>query len=156
MLSDIVIVKDANAADPRTVQQSYAQLDAYIKQDPYLSKRRGKYAERNGLVLPYFHLVNFNFTQDVFQTTGKIKNTLQFEFNIINLGNFLYSNWGNFKFVNRTGLLAYKGLDATGKPTYSFPYFDNNNQVPLTTTFGNGVSQASRWQAQFGLRYIFN
>jgi hypothetical protein len=153
--SDIVIVKDATT-DPRTVQQSYAQLDAYIKQDPYLSKRRGKYAERNGLVLPYFHLVNFNFTQDVFQTTGKIKNTLQFEFNIINLGNFLYSNWGNFKFANRTGLLAYKGLDATGKPTYSFPYFDNNNQVPLTTTFGNGVSQASRWQAQFGLRYIFN
>jgi hypothetical protein len=72
-------------------------------------------------------LVNFNFTQDVFQTTGKIKNTLQFEFNIINLGNFLYRNWGNFKFANRTGLLAYKGLDAaTGKPTYSFPYFDNS------------------------------
>jgi hypothetical protein len=53
--------------------------------------------------------------------------------------------------------LAYKGIDAaTGKPTYSFPYFDNANQVPLTTTFGNGVSQASRWQAQIGLRYIFN
>lgn len=155
-INDIVLVKD-NAADPRTPAQSYAQLSAYINQDPYLSKIKGKYAQRNGLVLPYFHLVNFNFTQDVFQTTGKVKNTLQFEFNIINLGNFLNAAWGNFKFVNRTGLLAYKGIDAaTGKPTYSFPYFDNTNQVPLTNSFGNGVSQASRWQAQFGLRYIFN
>ncbi|RWY50039.1 TonB-dependent receptor [Mucilaginibacter gilvus] len=175
--SDIILVAD-NAADLRTGTKTllnpggsatggalFTQLNTYINQDPYLSKRKGKYAERNGLVLPYFHLVNFNFTQDLYQTTGKIKNTLQFEFNIINLGNFLYRNWGNFKFANRTALLAYKGIynnaaDATdpnnGKPTFSFPYYDNTNQVPLTSTFGSGVSQASRWQAQFGLRYIFN
>lgn len=161
-ITDIVLVKDNAVAnsptfDPRTPTQIYNQLSAYINQDPYLSKRRGKYAERNGLVLPYFHLVNFNFTQDLYQTSGKIKNTLQFEFNIINLGNFLYRNWGNFKFVNRTGILAYKGIDAaTGKPTYSFPFFDTTNQIPLTNSFGNGVGQGSRWQAQFGLRYIFN
>jgi hypothetical protein len=155
--SDIILVKDNATTDVRSVTQIYNQLNAYINQDPYLSKRRGKYAERNGLVLPYFHLVNFNFTQDLYQTTGKVKNTLQFEFNIINLGNFLYRNWGNFKFANRNLLLTYKGIDAaTGKPTYSFPYFDTTNQVPLTSTFGSGVSQASRWQAQFGLRYIFN
>ncbi|WP_374948261.1 carboxypeptidase regulatory-like domain-containing protein [Mucilaginibacter sp.] len=159
--TDIVLVKDNTTAganfDNRSVGQIYAQLNAYINQDPYLSKRRGKYAERNGLVLPYFHQVNFNFTQDVYQTSGKIKNTLRFEFNMINLGNFLYRNWGNYKFVNRAGILAYKGIDAaTGKPTYSFPYFDNANQIPLTSTFGNGTSQASRWQAQLGFRYIFN
>jgi hypothetical protein len=161
-INDIVLVKD-NAVttsptyDPRTPQQAYAQLSAYINQDPYLSKMKGKYAERNGLVLPYYHLVNFNFTQDLYQTTGKVKNTLRFEFNMINLGNFLNRNWGNYKFVNRTGLLAFKGVDpATGKPTFSFPYFDNANQIPLTNSFGNGVSQLSRWQAQFGFRYIFN
>ncbi len=175
--SDIILVAD-NSADLRTGTKTllnpggatnggalYGQLNAYISQDPYLSKRRGKVAERNGLVLPYFHLVNFNFTQDLYQTTGKIKNTLQFEFNIINLGNFLYRNWGNFKFANRALLLSYKGIynnaanaadPNNGKPTYSFPYLDNTNQVPLTSTWGSGVSQASRWQAQFGLRYIFN
>jgi hypothetical protein len=153
---DIMLVKD-NTNDPRTAAQQYAQLSAYINQDPYLSKMKGKYAERNGLVLPYYHLVNFNFTQDLYQTTGKVKNTLRFEFNMINLGNFLYRNWGNYKFVNRAGLLAFKGVDpATGKPTFSFPYFDNANQIPLTNSFGNGVSQLSRWQAQFGFRYIFN
>jgi len=153
---DIMLVKDNNN-DLRTSAQQYAQLSAYINQDPYLSKMKGKYAERNGLVLPYYHLVNFNFTQDLYQTTGKVKNTLRFEFNMINLGNFLNRNWGNYKFVNRTGLLAFKGVDAaTGKPTFSFPYFDNANQIPLTNSFGNGVSQLSRWQAQFGFRYIFN
>ncbi|AMR33253.1 TonB-dependent receptor [Mucilaginibacter sp. PAMC 26640] len=154
--NDILLVKD-NAADTRTIGQTYNQLSAYINQDPYLSKRKGKYAERNGLLLPYFHLVNLNFTQDLYQTSGKIKNTLRFEFNIINLGNFLYRNWGNYKFANRALLLTYKGIDAaTGKPSYSFPYFDNTNQIPLTSTFGNGVSQSSRWQAQIGLRYLFN
>lgn len=161
-INDIVLVKDNTVItsatyDPRTPVQIYNQLSAYINQDPYLSKRRGKYAERNGLVLPYFNLFNFNFTQDLYQTSGKIKNTLQFEFNIINVGNFLNNNWGNFKFVNRATLLTYKGVDATtGKPTYSFPFYDNANQIPLTDSFGNGISQASRWQAQFGIRYIFN
>ncbi len=154
--NDIVLVRD-NSSDNRTTAQTWNQLNSFINQDPYLSKRRGKYAERNGLVLPYFHNVNFNFTQDIFHTSGKVRNTLRFEFNIINLGNFLNQNWGNFKFVNRTAILSYKGIDSsTGKPTYSFPYFDTTNQIPLVNSFGNGVSQQSRWQAQFGLRYIFN
>lgn len=175
--ADIVLIAD-NAADLRTGTKTllnpngsetggalYAQLSNYINQDPYLSKHKGQYSKRNGLTLPYFHLVNFNFTQDLYATTGKVKNTLQFEFNIINLGNFLNSAWGNFKFVNRTTLLSYKGIyknaaDASdpnnGKPLFSFPYLDNSNQIPLTSTFGNGVSQVSRWQAQLGLRYIFN
>ncbi|MFS2189381.1 carboxypeptidase regulatory-like domain-containing protein [Mucilaginibacter sp. Mucisp84] len=162
--SDIVLVKD-NLNDPRTVDQTYQQLNAFINQDPYLSKHRGQYAKRNALVLPYFHLVNFNFTQDLYASTGKVKNTLQFEFNIINLGNFLNRNWGNFKFVNRTSPLSFKGVYANnanpndpniGKPTFSFPYFDDKNQIPLTSTFGNGISQVSRWQAQIGLRYLFN
>ncbi|MCC8407483.1 carboxypeptidase regulatory-like domain-containing protein [Mucilaginibacter sp. UR6-1] len=152
---DIVLVpNDIN--DTRTAPQQYAQLSAYIEQDPYLSKNKGKYAKRNGLVLPYYHLVNFNFSQDIFVNAGKNKNTLRFEFNIINFGNFLNDAWGNFKFVNRNTLLTYKGLDANGRPTYSFPYFDNANKVPLVNSFGNGISQQSRWQAQIGLRYIFN
>ena len=163
-INDIVLVKDNNN-DLRTTEQTYQQLNAFINQDPYLSKHRGQYAKRNALVLPYFHLVNFNFTQDLYASTGKFKNTLQFEFNIINLGNFLNRNWGNFKFVNRTSPLSFKGVYANnanpndpniGKPTFSFPYFDDKNQIPLTSTFGNGISQVSRWQAQIGLRYLFN
>ncbi|MBS1530819.1 MAG: TonB-dependent receptor [Bacteroidetes bacterium] len=157
--SDIVLVDD-NAADKRTPQQIWDQLNAYINQDPYLSKHRGEYAQRNGLLLPFFHQVNFNFTQDVFVGTGKVKNTLQFEFNIINLGNLLNRNWGDYHYLNSSQFLSFKGVANNGanagKPTFSFPYFNAATQTPLTQTFGEGTSIASRWQAQFGLRYIFN
>jgi outer membrane receptor for ferrienterochelin and colicin len=158
--SDIVLVPDSKT-DIRTANQLWTQLDAYINQDPYLSKHRGQYAQRNGLLLPFFNQINLNITQDIFVTTGKVRNTLQFEFNMINLGNLLNRNWGNYKYVNNTQFLAFKGIAPAsdpnaGKPTFSFPYFNSATSTPLTQTFGEGTSIASRWQAQFGLRYIFN
>ena len=173
--NDIILVAD-NASDTRGGTKTllnptgtgvlYSQLSNYINQDPYLSKRRGQYAERNGLVLPTSAIVNFNFTQKIFVNAGKsAKNTLQFEFNMLNLGNFLNRNWGNVHFVNKTQILSFKGIynnaanaadPNNGKPTFSFPYLDAASQTPLTSTFGTGTSQLSRWQAQIGLRYIFN
>lgn len=158
--ADIVLVKDGTS-DTRTTDQLWQQLNAYINQDPYLSKHRGEYAQRNGLLLPFFNQLNLNITQDIYVSSGKIKNTLQVEFNMINLGNFIDRNWGNYKFVNSTQFLSYKGVAPAsdpnaGKPTFSFPYFNPSTQTPLTQTFGEGTSIASRWQAQFGIRYIFN
>jgi len=80
---------------------------------------------------------------------------------MINLGNLLNRDWGNYKYVNSTQFLAFKGIAPStdpnaGKPTFSFPYFNSATSTPLTQTFGEGTSIASRWQAQFGLRYIFN
>jgi hypothetical protein len=158
--NDIVLVPNG-ATDTRTPDQLWSQLNAYIEQDPYLSKHRGQYAQRNGLLLPFFKQVNLNITQDIFVSAGKVKNTLQFEFNIINVGNLINRNWGNYKFVNSTQFLSFQkiapaGDPNAGKPTFSFPYFNAATSTPLTQTFGEGTSIASRWQAQFGLRYIFN
>jgi hypothetical protein len=55
----------------------------------------------------------------------------------------------NFKKVETTGANA-------GKPVFSFPYLDAANQVPLTSSFQKSTSQASRFQVQLGVRYIFN
>lgn len=172
--TDIILVPDGatdlrsgtkTLLNPTGTGQIYNQLSNYINQDGYLYKRRGQYAERNAVVLPTFHIVNFNFTQKLFITSGKVRNTLQFEFNMINLGNFLNRNWGNVKFVNKSQILSFKGVynnpgnasdPDNGKPTFSFPYLDAATQTPLTSTFGSGTSQSSRWQAQVGLRYIFN
>jgi hypothetical protein len=172
--TDIILVPDGatdlrsgtkTLLNPTGTNTLYAQLNNYINQDPYLYKRRGQYAERNGLVLPNYHLVNFNFTQKIFIQSGKVRNTLQFEFNMINLGNFLNRNWGTYKVVNKTQPLSFKGIynnaanpadPDNGKPTFSFPYLDAASQTPLTSTFTTSTGTSSRWQAQIGLRYIFN
>lgn len=168
---DIILVPDFAASgttpgDTRTAAQLWNQLNAFINQDKYLSQHRGEYAKRNGAILPYFKRADLNITQDFYVRSGKnrtVRNTIRVEFNIINVGNFLNRNWGLYQnsytgFNNGTvALLTYKGLDpATGRPTYSFPYLDKNNLIPVTSSTKVNTDQLSRWQAQIGLRYIFN
>jgi hypothetical protein len=160
--SDIIIVPDAG--DPRTAAVEWTELNNFISQDPYLSKHRGEYAQRNGAILPYYQLYNFHFAQDFYVMAGKNKNTLEFTFDILNVGNFLDNNWGLAQVSAINGassggvtVLTYKGLDTTtGRPTYSFPYLDKTNLIPITNSYKFDTSTFSRWQAQIGLRYIFN
>jgi hypothetical protein len=155
-----IVLETVNAQDTRTAAVIWGQLNTYINQDPYLSHRRGQYAERNGLLLPFYKRLDLNFTQDFFVNVKEKRNTLRFTMDIFNFGNLLNKNWGIFQTTNRTALLNFKRVETTGpnagKPVYSFPYLDATNQVPLTSTFQNSTAQGSRWQIQMGLRYIFN
>ena len=155
-----IVLETANAQDVRTATMIWNQLNAYINQDPYLYDKRGQYAERNGLLLPFYKKLDLNFTQDFFVKVGGKRNTVRFTMDIFNFGNLLNKNWGTFKTTNRTALLNLKRIETTGanigKPVYSFPYLDATNQIPLTTTFQTSTSQASRYQVQMGIRYIFN
>jgi hypothetical protein len=158
---DIVLVKDF-ATDPRTPDQIWGQLNNFINQDSYLNSHRGKFAERNGVILPYYKRMDLHFAQDFFINAGKVKNTLEFTADIINFGNLLNRNWGvyqdsfNGASSGSTAVLKYQGLDATGHATYSFPYLDKTNQIPVTKSYINDISQISRYQVQIGFRYIFN
>lgn len=160
---DITLVPDF-VGDTRTPAQIWNQLNAYISQDSYLSKHRGEFAKRNGAIMSYFKRADLHIAQDFFVGPKGKRNTLQFTLDIINLGNMLNSDWGLYQTpniplstYNTAVLLAYKGLDAvSGKATYSFPYQDKANLTPYTTTYKNITDQISRWQAQFGVRYIFN
>lgn len=159
--SEIILERAGSAtADPRTTDQIWDQLNAYIEQDDYLKTRRGKYAERNGALMPFYSKVDLNFTQDFYMNVGGKRHTLRFTMDIFNFSNLLNKNWGILKVPNRTNLLNYLRVETTGtnagKPVFSFPYLDATNKVPLTSTFQNSTSQASRYQIQMGLRYIFN
>ncbi|MDB5023441.1 MAG: TonB-dependent receptor [Mucilaginibacter sp.] len=158
---DITLVPN-DAKDLRTSDQLWTQLNNFINQDPYLSKHRGSYASRNGAILPTYKRADLHLAQDFFIQSGKVKNTLEITLDIINVGNLLDRNWGlyqtSFNGFNSgsVAVLKYLGLDATGKAKYSFPYLDANNLIPVTNSYKNDISQLSRWQAQLGLRYIFN
>ena len=166
--NDIVLVPvNTNGGvitDTRTAAQTWSQLNGYINQDPYLSKNRGKVAVRNGLVMPFFKRLDINITEEFFLKTGRsdnAKHTLRLTFDIINVGNFLNSNWGVAKTYNSVNILKYEGIVPAGtanagKPRYSFPYLDAANLIPLTSTFKDYTGLLSRWQGQVGIRYLFN
>ncbi|MBT4915778.1 MAG: TonB-dependent receptor [Formosa sp.] len=125
-----------------------AAYDAFIAQDDYLSGRRGDYAERYGAVSPWTTRVDLKLLQDYKIKVSENKtNTIQFSIDILNAGNMVNSNWGLVQQPNSVQPIGVS-VDATGTPSYSF----NANQ---TESFGYDSSLASRWQMQFGLRYIF-
>ncbi len=162
----ITLVK-SGTSDPRTTDEIWAQLDNFIKQDPYLSQHRGEYSERNGGIAPYVNKVDLNFTQDFFVKSEKgRRNILRVSFDIVNVGNLINKNWG----VERTTVLGnqqYQFLTmvskptATAAPTFTMPYVPSgtagsgSTQTVLNQTFQDYVNPSSRWQMQIGIKYIF-
>jgi hypothetical protein len=123
--------------------------DNFISQDDYLSGRRGQYAERYGALSPWRGRWDMKILQDYnfkVSSASEKKNTIQFSIDILNFGNLLNSDWG---LVQAPISVQPIGVSVTGNtPTYTF----NGTQ---TKTFAYDASLASRWQMQFGIRYIF-
>ncbi|MEE3020829.1 MAG: TonB-dependent receptor, partial [Bacteroidota bacterium] len=120
---------------------------AFIEQDEYLSSRRGQYAERYGALSPWTSHWDVRFLQDyrIKRASGKT-NVIQFSLDILNFGNLISSDWG---LVQQPNSIQPVGVTVTGGvPTYTF---DSN----LVDSFVYDSSLQSRWQMQFGLRYIF-
>ena len=139
-----------------TAAQQWTDLDAYISQDAYLSTRRGQYAERNGGIQPWRGQLDIRILQDFYINVGGKRNTLQLSLDIFNFGNMLNSDWGVYQVANRSTLLTFRGYDASGVPTFQYPYLNSTSKTPLTKTFRDDLGLLSRWQMQFGVRYIFN
>ena len=158
--SDIKLVNAAavgGVADTRTQAELWDQLNAFISNNPYLSKHRGQFAERQALVLPWVHRLDLNFTQDVKIKVKNTTNTLRFTADIYNFTNLLSKNWGVAKIPTTMSPLTFVKLDTDGKtPVFSFPYLDGVQQIPYTGSFKNDISTYSRYQIQLGIRYIFN
>jgi hypothetical protein len=138
-----------------TAAQQWTDLDKYITQDKYLSSRRGQYAERNGAELPWSANFDFKVIQDFYINVGGKKNTLQFTLDVFNFGNYVSPQWGLNQTPLRAALVNYVTNDAaTGRPVFQFPF--RSGTTPLAETFQRSFGLGSRWQAQFGIRYIFN
>ncbi|VAW21538.1 Oar protein, partial [hydrothermal vent metagenome] len=121
-----------------------AAFDQFIQQDDYLSGRRGSYAERYGALTPWRGKLDMKFIQEL--KVGDT-NAIQFSIDILNVGNLLNSNWGLVQQPNAVQPIGVT-VDSSGTPTYSF-------NPDLQDTFVYNATLLSRWQMQFGLRYIF-
>ena len=126
-----------------------AAFDAYISQDDYLSERRGEYAERYGALSPWRSRYDLKILQDYnIKINDKKTNTIQISVDMLNVGNLISSDWGLIQQPNNVQPIGVSLDAATSMPTYTF-------NPDLKETFGYDSSLASRWQVQFGLRYIF-
>lgn len=150
--SDIILVPFTNAAGQVvTAQQQWSQLDAFIRQDKYLSTHRGQIAERFGAVNPWYNTIDLRILQDLNLTgsgTGR-QHTLQLTFDLMNAGNLINSDWGVRKVASAsaTSPLRLAGFNAAGAPTFNF--------TGPSSTYIDDPDVLSRWRAQLGLRYFF-
>ena len=140
-----------------TKEAQWAAFNAFIEQDDYLSKNRGKIAERNGLVNPWYFNIDLRILQDFSFMLSEKKHTFQLSVDILNVANLLNSEWGIRKVADTRAtspLVTVKSFGATqfapnGEPLLNF---DTN----LKETFVDDPSLFSRYQIQVGIRYIFN
>ena len=142
-----------------TAAQQQAAYDAYINKHPYLSERRGGYAERNGAELPWLTRFDFSVEQDLIVKIGKSKkaNTFRFRMDILNAGNILNKEWGVGNQTTTTQPLNYRGRTANGAPIYRLATQVVNGQtVLLQDPFIKSSTIDDVYQIQLGIRYIFN
>lgn len=137
-----------------TAQEQRDAFWAFVESDPYLSTRKGKYAEANAATLKWTHRLDFRFTQDFIVYSGKKEHTLQLTFDIVNLPNLLNSNWGvqyGAGACNYGRILKYEGQ------TGNVPQFSLWSNRDGLVSKSNEVIKSSEycWQIQFGLSYKF-
>lgn len=144
---------DANGVVQSPATQR-AAFKSFIAQDKYLSSRRGQYTEKNGGQTPWFSQVDARILQDLRIKTGKgTFQTIQLSFDVVNLGNLISSKWGVRKYASTASYYQPLSVSTVSNNTGSVPtyVFDPSN----TSTFISSPELPSRWQMQFGVRYIF-
>jgi len=151
-----------------TPEQQQSAFEEYINGNEYLRERRGQYAERNGGSYPWLTRVDLTFVQEVFVKVGasEKKNTLQFRLDILNFGNLLNNDWGvGYQSTASTSSLppitanplTVAGVDADGVPSYRIATQNVDGQtVLLRDSYIKSITLDNVWQAQVGIRYIFN
>jgi outer membrane receptor protein involved in Fe transport len=143
-----------------TPAEQAAAFEAYIQQDPYLSKNRGKYAGRGGLFLPTFKRMDLSIVQDLFANIGGKKNAGQIRLDITNFGNLLNSDWGVAQRMvvpvtaaNGAQILTNAAADAAGRVSYRMAVV--NNQL-VTRSFQTTTNLSDVYQLLLSFRYTFN
>lgn len=136
-----------------TVQQQKEAFEEFINNSPYLSKNRGKIAERYGARTPWYNRLDLRFLQDFYITDKASKrHTLQFSADFLNFSNFLNKEWGiRDRFVINNPL-QFRSINASGQPVYRLA---QSNGELATDVFEENISTTSTWSLQLGLRYSF-
>ncbi len=141
-----------------TVQEQIDAFNSYISKDKYLSKNRGKYAERGAAMLPMVYRADLSIAQEVFTDLLEKRNTLQFRIDLLNVGNLLNKKWGvgqRYKNTNNATVRPLTSMAplADGAARYTLA---NIGGKLLDTPLEQTTELADVFRIQLGVRYIFN
>lgn len=143
-----------------TPQQQADAWDAFIEQDAYLKKNRGKYAERGAVFLPMVFRADLSVQQEVFTELFGKRNSLEIRADILNVGNLINKKWGlGWRPVGGFGVgdrpLIPQGVDSQGRALYRLRTIPGSNQL-INTSFERTAGIGDVWRIQLGVRYSFN
>lgn len=145
------------ASSKYTVAQQQDAYDDFINNSKYLSSKRGQYVNRYAAPGAWYNQVDFRLLQDILvrrNDFGKVTRSLQFSLDIFNIGNMLNSKWKNWGYRQTTTLtdpLQFRGV-ANGTPTFNMREFGG---ALVTNPFVQNNSLSSTWSMQMGLKYTF-
>lgn len=136
-----------------TADQQAAAFENFIQQDPYLSKHRGEYAQRNGAFLKMVGRMDLSIMQDVFKSIGGRRHAGQIRLDVQNFGNLLNSDWGVGERVVQNQILTNATTDAQGRLTYRMARV--SGQLPAAPRLSTaGITDVYVMMLSF--RYTFN
>jgi hypothetical protein len=146
-----------------SVSQQWEAFDKYISNDKYLRKKRGQFVDRNAAVLPWNHLLDLQFKQDISLGKGANQHRFSVIFDMFNFTNFLNRNWGR---VNATaGVDAYSLVSMEGyrintttgntlTPRFTYRNMTNKTAADILDIRGSNYL-STRWRGQLTVRYNF-
>lgn len=145
--------------DGLSPQEQWNRLNAFIEDDPYLSKNRGGYAEKNSNFMPFTSFFDLSVRQDFGLKVAGKNHKLQLSWDVFNLANLINPSWGVRYNVpgsnNYYELYTFNGYAEDQDGNLTVPTFSYTEEG-LNTDVLNINNSSSRWRMRLGLRYIFN
>ena len=136
-----------------TADQQAQAWEAYIQQDPYLSKHRGEYAERGAVFLPFVRRMDLSVSQDVFKEIGGTRQRFQVRADFLNFGNLLNKNWGVAQRLVSNSPLTNPAPDANGAATYRLRVI---NGALMNTSYQQTADLGDVYKIMVSFRYYWN
>ena len=138
-----------------TPQQQKDAFESFIQNDKYLSKNRGKFAERNSNRTPFTQVVDMKITQEFNLKLGNKVYSAEVAYSMFNFTNFLNRDWGR-QYVVANDNYSLVTFSYTA-PTNLTPRYTFNPTTPTAPTIYNrfNPSYTARWLSQLEFRIKF-
>ena len=126
---------------------------AFADQDAYLTKNKGNMQKHTAFTHPGYRF-NFRYSHDFVLRIGSSKNTLQLNFDFMNIGNLFNSTWGVHQILS-TEAMSGRILQLDSINEQGVPVFKTRVQAGARTwDYSHSMGQC--WSLQVGIKYLFN